>query len=216
MELVPQAFRRHPSCKMVEKRFGFPADSQILDDNFHHQIIANLANAHKRGRPDIVHFALLDITSTPAYLENLVQVIVHTMGNKTIRIKGSVRLPRTYQRFCGVMSKVLSGKLDAAERQLFEIREHERITELLHSLGASKVVSLSTEGESVNLIDFVKDSGKDTAWIIGGFPRGHFSDEVKSHSDRVISISRYSLPGHVVSARLCYAIELSSSSTVRT
>ena len=95
---------------------------QILDDNYHQQLIAKLSNREKRGRPDIVHFALLDITSTPAYMEGLVEVYVHTINNTTIKILGGVRLPRTFQRFCGVMAKVLSGKMEEKEKDFLRSR----------------------------------------------------------------------------------------------
>ena len=39
------------------------------------------------------------------------------------------------------------------------------------------------------------------------FPRGHFGDDVKSLATDVISVSKYSLAAHVVTARLCFAIE---------
>ena len=116
LELVPEKFRKHDSCKLVENRFGIPPELQILDDNYHQQLIAKLSNREKRGRPDIVHFALLDITSTPAYMEGLVEVYVHTINNTTIKILSGVRLPRTFQRFCGVMAKVLSGKMEEKEK----------------------------------------------------------------------------------------------------
>ncbi|MGI0090316.1 MAG: 16S rRNA methyltransferase, partial [Nitrososphaerales archaeon] len=120
LELVPQKFWNHVSCKHVESRFGVQPSKQLLDDNFHHAMITKLPNPEKRGRPDIVHIALLDITSTPAYFDGLVQVYIHTVGNSTIRINGGVRLPRTFQRFSGVISKILSNETDEQEKRLFE------------------------------------------------------------------------------------------------
>ena len=95
LELVPKRFWGHESCKIVEARFGVPPQSQILDDNFHHKIIATIPNSEKRGRPDIVHFALLDIVSTPAYWLDLIRPIIRTINGEIIIVKKGVRLPRT-------------------------------------------------------------------------------------------------------------------------
>jgi rRNA small subunit pseudouridine methyltransferase Nep1 len=210
LELVPEKFRKHDSCKLVENRFGIPPVMQILDDNYHHQLIAKLSIREKRGRPDIVHFALLDITSAPAYMEGIVEVYVHTVNNVTIRILSGVRLPRTFLRFSGVMAKVLSGKMDEKERELFEVKNEHSIDQLVSSIDPDRVICLTAEGVPKDLLSFVHDvhSKKEkAAWIVGGFPRGHFGDDVKSLATDIISISKYSLTAHVVTARLCFAIE---------
>ena len=210
LELVPERFRKHESCKLVENRFGIPPEMQILDDNYHHQLITKLSNHGKRGRPDIVHFALLDITSTPAYMENLVEIYVHTINNTTIKILRGVRLPRTLQRCCGVMAKVLSGKMEEKEKELFETKNNEAIDQLVSSIDAERVICLTSEGMPKDFRSFVRDihSKQERAtWIVGGFPRGHFGDDVKSIASDIISVSKYSLAAHVVTARLCFAIE---------
>ncbi len=61
-----------------------------------------------------------------------------------------------------------------------------------------------------DLLSFVEEihSKQERAtWIVGGFPRGHFGDDVKSLATDIISISKYSLTAHVVTARLCYVFE---------
>ena len=213
LELVPPKYRRHNSCELVENRFGISPEKQILDDNYHHQLIVKLSNREKRGRPDIVHFALLDITSTPAYMDGILQVYVHTINNSTIKILGGVRLPRTFERFCGVMAKVLSGRIEERERDLFEVRNEESIDQLVSSIGSERLICMSTEGLPRDLLSFVKDSSakkENATWIVGGFPHGHFGDDVKSLATDIISISKHSLAAHVVAARVCFAIESTS------
>src|SRR5579864_5248010 len=99
LEVVPKRFWNDEACREVQERFGVPPEAQILDRNYHSRIVRRLGNPEKRGRPDIVHFALLDITSTPAYQEGCVQPIIHTINDQTIFVKPGVRLPRTEQRF---------------------------------------------------------------------------------------------------------------------
>lgn len=210
LEMIPEKFWKHNSCKLVEERFGTPPSMQILDDNYHHQLIPKLGEHFKRGRPDVVHFALLDITGTPAFMDNLVDVYIHTINNTTVKVLPGVRPPRTLQRFCGVMSKILTGKSQEQEMRLFEVRNDQPINELVDDIDSGSVVSLTTEGISSNLSIFLRktyDRVESVTWIIGGFSHGHFSDDVKAISSDAISISKYSLAAHVVAARLCFVTE---------
>ena len=49
-------------------------DNILLDRSFHHFAMNVLSDAHKRGRPDLVHFSLLEATSTPLYLNNKLNI----------------------------------------------------------------------------------------------------------------------------------------------
>ena len=182
---------------------------QILDDNYHHQLIVKLVDQMKHGRPDVVHFALLDTTGTPAFIDNLIDVYIHTLANTTVKVLPGVRPPRTLQRFCGVMSKVLTGKSGNEEKRLFEVTNEQSIKELVDSIDSKRVVSLTTEGVSSDIFQFLRKTAvsENYTWIIGGFARGHFSEDVKALSSDMISISKYSLSAHVIAARLCFAIE---------
>ena len=44
--------------------------NKILDKNIHYDIIKKLDNSDKRGRPDIVHFSLLESIDSPLYKNN--------------------------------------------------------------------------------------------------------------------------------------------------
>jgi rRNA small subunit pseudouridine methyltransferase Nep1 len=211
LETVPKRFWGDESCRKVQERFGIAPEAQILDDNYHSKIVRRLAQHEKRGRPDIVHFALLDITSTPAFQTELVQPIVHTINNESIFLKGRVRLPRTLERFNGVMSKVLRNKMDRDEQRLFSLEKEQSISNLIESLQPSRTICLSTEGILKKLPDILttreNEDGSPTLWMVGGFARGHFSEDVKREADEIISISKLSLPAHVVTSRISYEIE---------
>ena len=211
LELVPKKYRGAKSCSLFEKRFGIPPEMQILDDNFHHDIVKSLPHREKRGRPDIVHFACLDVTSTPAYLDNLVRLFIHTINDETISVAQRVRLPRTELRFFGLMSKILSGRSGIAESELFKIDRKQTMSDLLRKIDPRRTILLTREGARKPLSTAVNEAAKtdsETAWVIGGFARGHFDDKLKSLADEMITISELPLPAHVVTARLCYQIEL--------
>jgi len=212
LELVPNRFWSQESCRVYESRFGIPPENQILDENFHSDIVKKLADSQKRGRPDVAHFALLDIVSTPAYRNGLIRPIIHTVNEDVIIVKDSVRLPRTELRFIGVMSKILRGHAGSAENRLFEYDGKRKIAEILEPLKPGRVFCLSTQGVLRNLHHFIQkehsqERDLESLWIVGGFARGHFDEEVKSLSNDMISISELPLAAHVVTARLSYEIE---------
>jgi rRNA small subunit pseudouridine methyltransferase Nep1 len=214
LELVPKKFWTHESCRRFQSMFGIPPENQILDDNFHHEIIEKLPGREKRGRPDIVHFALLDVMSTPAYQDKLIQPVVHTINDDVIAIKDGVRLPRTEWRFNGVMSKILRRDLGAAEKNLFEDVKVEATEELFKSLKPADICCLSTQGVLRDLQKYLStmrtgDVHRTQAWVVGGFARGHFGENVKGLANELISISDRPLAAHVVTARLSYEIERS-------
>ncbi len=215
LEIVPLESRRGPEAVSVRERFGVSPSMQILDSNFHPKIVGRLEeDAHKRGRPDVVHFALLDATSTPVFESGNLRVVVRTRDGHSIKVNSKTRLPRTLQRFCGVIAKLLTGKLGVEERSLFEVKENVSFSELIGSLPVDKIVSLTSLGTMSDLRTLTVGQlvERSTAWVVGGFPHGHFNDEVIEMSDNLVSIARLGLPAHVVTARLAYEIERNRSS----
>jgi rRNA small subunit pseudouridine methyltransferase Nep1 len=210
LELVPQEFRAGPEAISVKERFGVPSSMQILDCNFHPKTVGRLkVDQQKRGRPDVVHFALLDATSTPVFENSNLGVIVRTRDGHSIDINSKTRLPRTLQRFCGVMAKLLSRKLEEEEHSLFDVKENVSFSDLIRSLRIDKVISFTTQGKPGDLRGLVAEHNGDqnVAWVVGGFAHGHFREDVIQRSDDLISIANSSLPAHVVTARLTYEIE---------
>ena len=212
LELVPKKLRSHKSCKLVYERFGIPPEIQILDRNYHGEAIRDLPDSEKRGRPDVVHLAVLDVTSTPLFFQNRIRLVVHTREGIVISLREGTRPPRTLQRFCGVMAKILSSSYGRAEESFFEIRESMNFKQLISFLGPENVISFSRLGKREELRNIFNSqrlaSGKSTILVVGGFPHGSLKEDIIRLSDDVVSISRYSLPAHTVTARICYELEI--------
>jgi rRNA small subunit pseudouridine methyltransferase Nep1 len=209
LEILPRKYFASKEARLVTRKFGVNPDMQILDKNFHNKIIESLSKGEKRGRPDVVHLALLDTTSTPLFEDGLLRLFVRTMEGFTIEIKTGTRLPRTLQRFCGVMARLLSGRFGESEAKLFEIQKNRSFSSLAGDLKGSRIVALSSRGSLVSLRKVISEEcdNEGTIWVVGGFPHGSFSEDVIKASDRIISISNRTLPAHVVTARLCYELE---------
>ncbi|XP_077252696.1 uncharacterized protein LOC143892116 [Tasmannia lanceolata] len=81
---------------------------KILNSDDH----ANFLRKHKRNpadcRPDIVHQALLAILDSPLNKAGKLRALyVKTEKGLIFEVKPYVRMPRTFKRFCGVMSQLL-------------------------------------------------------------------------------------------------------------
>ncbi|MDG6999306.1 MAG: hypothetical protein JRN15_09350 [Nitrososphaerota archaeon] len=210
LETVPKKYLQDKNCKEIERKFGVTPEFQILDANFHHPILSKLGNPQKRGRPDVVHFALLDITSTPLYMKDKVRVVIHTVSHDTIILGKQVRVPRTLQRFCGVISKVLSERQTQFEKQHFELTKNQSLRGLITSLGTDTTIAFSIQGIPTDVSSLISQSRSEktrVAWVVGGFAHGHFDESSRSVFDRIVSISDASLPAHVVTSRLSYELE---------
>ncbi len=210
LEIVPKRLRLHEDCTRVEKRFGVKPEMQILDANFHSHAMVNLTDREKRGRPDVVHFALLDATSTPLFMQGKLEIVIHTIDGTVIVLKEGTRPPRTLQRFCGVMAKLISSRLTAEERRLFDVLGTKRFEELVSFLGAQRVISFSRQGRLETLSETIANVvgfPKRTALVVGGFAHGQFAPDVVENSDDLVAISDHSLPAHVATARICYELE---------
>jgi rRNA small subunit pseudouridine methyltransferase Nep1 len=209
LELVPKEIQRHPSVRKEAMKRGKEKTGLLLDRSLHHSAMLNLENNEKRGRPDLVHIALLQITCAPIFLAGKIEAYLHTVNNEVIQFKTSVRIPKSYFRFQGLMEKVLSYEVgEGWDKNLISIKKM-RLSDFVESLRVAKVVGFSRLGKRKQL-EVIADenfAGGSSALIIGGFPKGTFSRETESVLAEKYSISKYSLDAHVVCARVLYEFE---------
>ncbi|QQG48451.1 MAG: ribosome biogenesis protein [archaeon] len=209
LELVPEGLRKHPAVASDSRRRGVEAGGILLDRSFHHAAMEKLRDGEKRGRPDLVHAAVLSVTGTPLYLDGMVKLYVHTYPDIVLEIAEETRIPKSYERFRGLMEQGLreeaGGGLVKARRMGFE--------ELVRDVRAGAVIGFSVRGKATNLEEVgEKVSGlKNPCVVIGGFPHGHFADSTAATFDEVLRIDKRPLEAHVVASRLVYEIEKASS-----
>ena len=209
LELVPKEIQRSPAVVSDSRRRGIDPSRILLDRSFHHSAMSRLEDSEKRGRPDLVHAALLAVTGTPLYLDGLVNVYVHTRADVVVELEERTRIPKSYLRFRGLMEKVLSEKpADGL------VRAHEAgIRDLLRRISPDNVYGLSVQGRRMNLDELAKGvvASKEPCVIVGGFPHGHFSEETLGLLDELVRINPKPLEAHVVASRVVYEIEKAMS-----
>ena len=66
------------SCK---KTWKTPSEI-LLDNSWHFAAMKGIENEIKRGRPDLIHFSILEATTIPLYAKNKIKIFVHTIDDK--------------------------------------------------------------------------------------------------------------------------------------
>ena len=207
LELVPYELEDHPSVVSHARKLGKHSSEILLDNSWHFAAMKGIKNEIKRGRPDIVHFSILEATTIPLYLENKLNLFVHTIDNKVIRFGKNVHLPKSYHRFQGVIEKLYREKKIIANNELLlEIKE-QTFSELLSEIKPSKIVGFSTEGELSSYEKIAAQISDNSCIVLGGFQKGHFSDSVQNKITDLYSVGNESFEGHVVTSRILYEYE---------
>ena len=207
LELVPYELEDHPSVISHARKLGKHSSEILLDNSWHFAAMKGIKNEIKRGRPDIVHFSILEATTIPLYLENKLNLFVHTIDDKVIRFGKNVHLPKSYHRFQGVMEKLYQEKKIIANNELLlEIKE-QTFSELLGEIKPSKIVGFSTEGKLSSYEKIAAQISDNSCIVLGGFQKGHFSDSVQNKITDLYSVGNESFEGHVVTSRILYEYE---------
>jgi rRNA small subunit pseudouridine methyltransferase Nep1 len=209
LETVPREIAGHVAVKNHATRLGLIPSETLLDRSYHHAAMLRLEDNTKRGRPDIIHFALMEALSTPLFMKGMLRVYVHTVTNKLIKIADNLRIPKSYFRFEGLMVRLFRDKVIKSDEGtvLLEISDS-TLEALLEIIKPGKVVGLSTTGVHAMAEKVVAENlTDDCMFVIGGFPRGHFSERTTLVLNQTYSISPVGLEAHVVIARILYECE---------
>jgi rRNA small subunit pseudouridine methyltransferase Nep1 len=212
LELVPKEIRGSSAVVSDSRRRGLDPTAILLDRSFHHSAMTRLKDGEKRGRPDLVHAALLSVTGTPLYLDGRVKVLVHTYPDLVLDIAEKTRIPKNYLRFRGLMEKALVEKPGEGLVRLMAMGIRDLIRKVL---APDLTIGLSVQGRPVSLEQLAKKIGdaRNPGVLVGGFPRGHFSKETLASLDELLRIDTRPLEAHVVAARLVYEVEISGKGT---
>jgi len=207
LELIPKQIHNHPSVTSYSKKFKKNSSNTLLDNSWHFGAMKGLDNEIKRGRPDIIHLTLLSLCTTPVFYENKIKVFVHTVNNEVISINNNTRLPKSYHRFQGLMEKLfLTKKIESEDEILMEMKNFS-LSKLISKINPTQIVGLTTQGQKTSLDKLVEQIEENSCIILGGFQKGHFSNETEKIIDKSFSINDSSLEAHLVASRFAYEYE---------
>ena len=207
LELIPSELKHHPSVISHARKLGKRSSEILLDNSWHFAAMKGIKNEMKRGRPDLVHFSILEATTIPLYLQNKMKLFVHTIDDQVIYFGKNVHVPKSYHRFEGLIEKLYQEKKIIADNDvLLEIKE-KTFSELLDEINPSKVIGFSTKGTLSSYEKIAAEISTNTCIVLGGFQKGNFSDSIENKISTLYSIGNESFEGHVVVARILYEYE---------
>ena len=136
------------------------------------------------------------------------QIYIHTAKGVLIEVNPTVRIPRTFKRFAGLMVQLLHKlsirSINSPEKLLKVIKNP--ITD--HLPPNCRKITLSYDAELVRPRDFVAELGpsESICVFVGAMAKGqdNFADMYKDES---ISISNFSLSASVTCGKFCNAVE---------
>lgn len=168
----------------------------------------------KEFRPDICHQELLALLDSPLNKSGHLQIYIRTSRNVLIELHPSVRIPRTYKRFAGLMVQLLHKmKIKAADNgtTLMKVIKNPFSQHLpvgTHVYGMSCQGTLySPNGLAKALIPLEPGGADQVCFVIGAMAAGHVTVEDHPYIQKMISISEYPLSGASAINRILGAIE---------
>lgn len=206
LETIPEKVAYHKSVINESRRRGISPTNLLLDRSKHHSIMMTLDDNAKRGRPDIAYHILLDVTASPLYKFGIMKLFFHTVQDFVISLADNLRPPRSYDRYEGLMIKLFERGVVGDNLIMLE---HMNFGDLVKRLSPTKIIGFSRLGELKPLPQIVEYSlgFECPMFVVGGFPKGHFSDSVLSYMDIIYSISKLRLDSSYVVNRLLCEIE---------
>jgi rRNA small subunit pseudouridine methyltransferase Nep1 len=231
LEIVPPELWDHPAVIADTKRQGVPVDRLLLDTNYHHAAMHGFEDREKRGRPDIVHFCLLSTINTPLNkLFDQLRVCIHVVrpAECLIQVDPSTRVPRSLNRFAGVIVKVLAGERAATDDadgspDLFS-RMDVTLADFIARFDSANVHGLSRHGTAGSFYDAaarIANPGTgntaETCLVIGGFQGGTFSPATLAAipEGNLHSLAPVSLDAWTACARAVFIVEQAIAGLLR-
>ena len=136
------------------------------------------------------------------------QIFIHTAKGVLIEVNPSVRIPRTFKRFAGLMVQLLhrlSIRSTNSQEKLLKVIKNP-ITD--HLPPNCRKVTMSFEAPVVRTKDYLEslNPNESVAIFVGAMAKGN-DDFADSFKDETISISNYSLSASVACSKFCHAAE---------
>ncbi|QPG74238.1 18S rRNA pseudouridine methyltransferase [Brettanomyces nanus] len=180
----------------------------LLNCDDHQGLLRKMGRDISEARPDITHQCLLTLLDSPVNKAGRLQVYIHTSKGVLIEVNPSVRIPRTFKRFSGLMVQLLhrlSIRSVNSQEKLLRIIKNP-ITD--HLPTKCRKITLSFDAKVRPVKDYVEtlDDDESLCVFIGAMARGkdNFADEFV---DEKIAVSEYPLSASVACSRICHGTE---------
>ena len=174
LQLVPAEMHGDKQIRKLAVERGKRPEDLLLDSNFMHSSIERYfpGRSNRMGRPDIFHMLMNVALESILNKEKKLKLNIHTVQGKFIRVNPDTRIPKSYNRFVGLVEKLLQkGKIEAPDGKVLmnleKISLEDHLDDGLHN------ILLSPDGFQVKSSKLPFDE-RDARIIIGGFSEGKF------------------------------------------
>ncbi|KAM5262525.1 ribosomal RNA small subunit methyltransferase NEP1 isoform 1-T1 [Ctenodactylus gundi] len=177
---------------------------ELLNCDKHKSMLLKNGRDPGKVRPDIAHQSLLMLMDSPLNRAGLLQVYIHTEKNVLIEVNPQTRIPRTFDRFCGLMVQLLhklSVRAADGPQKLLKVIKNPVSDHF--PVGCMKIGT----SFSIPVISDVRDlvpSNDPIVFVVGAFAHGKVNVE---YTEKMVSISNYPLSAALTCAKLTTAFE---------
>ncbi|NP_001396710.1 ribosomal RNA small subunit methyltransferase NEP1 isoform 2 [Mus musculus] len=148
--------------------------------------------------------SLLMLMDSPLNRAGLLQVYIHTQKNVLIEVNPQTRIPRTFDRFCGLMVQLLhklSVRAADGPQKLLKVIKNPVSDHF--PVGCMKI-GTSFSVEDISDIRELVPSSDPVVFVVGAFAHGKVSVE---YTEKMVSISNYPLSAALTCAKVTTAFE---------
>ena len=193
---------------------------ELLNCDDHRDLCKKWSKNPSDYRPDICHQELLALIDSPLNKAGYLQVYIKTTKNVLIEIHPSIRIPRTYKRFAGLIVQLLHKmKIKAGNNGSTTLMKVIKNPFSQYLPPGTRVFGMTCEGTlyspqalATALVPEDPDrilTGKDSpvCFIVGAMATGHVTVDDHPYIEKMISVSGYPLSGAAALARILMGIE---------
>ncbi|XP_055334271.1 ribosomal RNA small subunit methyltransferase NEP1-like [Paramacrobiotus metropolitanus] len=176
----------------------------LCSDKHKHLLSKSKKNADSFPRPDITHQCLLMLQDSVINRAGLLQVFIHTERNVLIEINPQTRIPRTYDRFAGLMVQLLhkmSVRAAEGHQKLLKVIKNPVSDHL--PVGCRRIGTSHQAKEVVDIRSLVPDNGP-IVFVVGAIAHGQVNVD---YTEELVSFSNYPLSAAWAVTKICDAFE---------
>ncbi|XP_075408225.1 ribosomal RNA small subunit methyltransferase NEP1 [Tenrec ecaudatus] len=177
---------------------------ELLNCDKHKAMLLKNGRDPGEVRPDIAHQSLLMLMDSPLNRAGLLQVYIHTQKNVLIEVNPQTRIPRTFDRFCGLMVQLLhklSVRAADGPQKLLKVIKNPVSDHF--PVGCMKI-GTSFSSPVVSDVRELVPSSDPIVFVVGAFAHGQVDVD---YTEKTVSISNYPLSAALTCAKLTTAFE---------
>ena len=181
-------------------------------DRHKNHLLKYKRDPNANARPDITHQCLLMLLDSPLNRAGLLQIYIHTFKGILIEVNPQTRIPRTFDRFAGLMVQLLH-KLSIRSQDT--VQGGIKLLKVIKNpvtdhfpVGCKKICMSFTASRLVNVREYVRDECIDPdqsiVFVIGAMAKGSVNID---YHEEALSISSYPLSAALTCSKVCAAFE---------